>query len=168
MASYFPTQVSSTTSGTSVTNTVCYKCQIECATCISPGNVCASCSNGYVLQNGGCVTLQYDNCVVYGSTGCTTCQYGFYLSAGVCYECVNPQANVSIFSMVVCLHQRYHKFDLISMSNIINHYNYYDPSFICACRMYSLSLIFFPSKMSNLRFIGLLMLCALTIAQTTY
>ncbi|CAK69128.1 unnamed protein product (macronuclear) [Paramecium tetraurelia] len=36
----------------------CYPCQSNCATCSANGNVCLTCSSGYVLQNGGCVNLQ--------------------------------------------------------------------------------------------------------------
>ncbi|CAD8092786.1 unnamed protein product [Paramecium primaurelia] len=86
--------VTTTSSGTtSVTTSSCFACQPECQTCVAPGTTCTSCIAGYVFQNGGCVTLAQANCYSVGTNGCAICKYGYYLNNGVCYQCLNPQAD---------------------------------------------------------------------------
>ncbi|CAD8206480.1 unnamed protein product [Paramecium octaurelia] len=86
--------VTTTSSGTtSVTTSSCFACQPECQTCVAPGTTCTSCIAEYVFQNGGCVTLTQTNCYSVGTNVCAICKYGYYLNNGVCYQCLNPQAN---------------------------------------------------------------------------
>ncbi|CAD8207029.1 unnamed protein product [Paramecium pentaurelia] len=105
---YYLKQSQTTLNAKQYTFKPCYPCQSNCATCTGPnGNVCLSCSSGYVMQNGGCVNLQqtilndqnkynYANCYQLdpNNSGCLNCQAGFYLDAQkVCQECVSPYNN---------------------------------------------------------------------------
>ncbi|CAD8195721.1 unnamed protein product [Paramecium pentaurelia] len=96
--------LSSINTGTATTS-YCLKCPFECATCSAPGQVCNSCISGYVLQNGGCVTLSSANCAEgyttstltnqqYPTTqnGCAICKYGFYNFEKRCLQSVQPYA----------------------------------------------------------------------------
>ncbi|KAM3127649.1 hypothetical protein pb186bvf_020246 [Paramecium bursaria] len=69
---------------------VCYKCPTNCSQCNSNGQTCTSCSSGYVLNNGGCLSVQQANCATIGPNGCLTCNYGFYLQNNLCFQCVDP------------------------------------------------------------------------------
>ncbi|CAK57344.1 unnamed protein product (macronuclear) [Paramecium tetraurelia] len=55
---YFLSSINTGTGSTSY----CLKCPAECATCSAPGQVCNSCISGYVLSNGGCISLSQANC----------------------------------------------------------------------------------------------------------
>ncbi|KAM3143706.1 hypothetical protein pb186bvf_004202 [Paramecium bursaria] len=80
------------TSGTTVISQACYSCPQGCNTCDPEGQYCLSCLTGYLLNNQGCTNIANDFCYQPGANGCTTCDYGFYLLDGACYECINPYA----------------------------------------------------------------------------
>ncbi|CAD8185316.1 unnamed protein product [Paramecium octaurelia] len=98
---YFLSSINTGTGSTSY----CLKCPTECATCAAPGQVCISCVSGYVLSNGGCVSLSQANCAEGYTTstlsneqnpttqnGCAICKYGFYNFEKRCLQSVQPYA----------------------------------------------------------------------------
>ncbi|CAD8122382.1 unnamed protein product [Paramecium sonneborni] len=96
--------LSSINTGTQTTS-YCLACPFECATCSAPGQVCNSCISGYVLSNGGCISLSQANCAEGYPTstsqnqqtpstqsGCAICKYGFYNFQKRCLQSVQPYA----------------------------------------------------------------------------
>ncbi|CAK59362.1 unnamed protein product (macronuclear) [Paramecium tetraurelia] len=90
-------------SGIKTAQATCVACQFGCATCASPGQVCLTCIDGYVFQQGGCVPLNQANCALklsstlstdkpYSSSGCSICKYGFHMIQNRCFQSVQPYA----------------------------------------------------------------------------
>ena len=71
---------------------LCYPCKSPCSTC-SSDTICLSCSSGYSLSNGQCISTSCSNGYYKDSTTpyCLTCQSPCITcsSASVCTSCVN-------------------------------------------------------------------------------
>ncbi|ELP91093.1 40S ribosomal protein sa, putative [Entamoeba invadens IP1] len=72
-----------------VQNKMCFKCDLNCATCENFSTNCTSCDETYYLQNGKCLRCHHScvpgNCQQ--STGCTECEPRFYQYNMTCFSC---------------------------------------------------------------------------------
>ena len=75
---------------------VCNLCRSPCSTCTSSKD-CTDCVEGYRFENNKCKS----NCKEFEKGICSECLSGYYLSGGVCLECITPCTECS--SKTKCL-----------------------------------------------------------------